>query len=291
VTLNVRPIIVNTCPVATGTNVSVNAGSSLSFNLNAGDIDGDPLQFSITQAPAHGIVVVQVATGAATYTPAAGYTGPDSFKFKANDGHCDSQEATVNINVLPTGNTAPHAQITASPLVDFSPAVANKVLISCNGSNACLLLDGSLSSDAESPLSQLTFHWSIVPLLPFATGVTVTECFELGTPTILLTVTDPGGLSGTDSLTIDVVSAGESIGLLIEKINSSVVARKNKRPFIATLKAAAASADRGQTHTAANQLHALQNKIRAQIAPSNPADAALWTRWAQNIIDALNACE
>jgi len=54
------------------------------------------------------------------------------------------------------------------------------------------------------------------------------------------------------------------------------------------LKAATASTDRGQNVAAANQLHAFQNKVRAQIAPSDPALAQLWIHMAQEIIDALN---
>ncbi len=34
-----------------------------------------------------------------TYTPAAGYSGADSFTFKANDGQADSNVATVAISV------------------------------------------------------------------------------------------------------------------------------------------------------------------------------------------------
>ena len=36
-----------------------------------------------------------------TYTPNAGFTGPDTFTYKANDGTADSNEATVTITVLP----------------------------------------------------------------------------------------------------------------------------------------------------------------------------------------------
>ena len=53
----------------------------MNFNLSGADSDNDPLEFVITQAPAHGTLVVAVLTGAAIYSPAAGYCGPDSFKF------------------------------------------------------------------------------------------------------------------------------------------------------------------------------------------------------------------
>ena len=51
------------------------------------------------------------------------------------------------------------------------------------------------------------------------------------------------------------------------------------------------AAERGQAHTAGNMLSAFQNKVRAQAAQDNPEEAALWIRWAQNIIDALNRCD
>jgi hypothetical protein len=286
-TITLTPV--NDCPTADSQTVTVDLNSTANLTLVGHDVDGDALQYSVSQAPAHGVVVLQVNTGAATYTPTAGYSGPDLFKFKASDGHCDA-EGTVTINVR-TACTPPVARITASPLVDFSPEVTHKVLISCNGSNACLRLDGSLSSDAESPLSELTFQWFVEPgALPVATGMIVTNCLDVGTQVIDLVVTDPCHLSGHDSLTVDVISAGEAIDELIDRVNSSTVARKNKRPFIATLKAASASAERGQTRTAANQLHAFQNKVRAQVSKDNPGEAAIWTQWAQNIIDALSRC-
>ena len=57
------------------------------------------LVFSVVSAPAHGTLT---GTGAnLTYTPVAGYSGPDVFSYKANDGTGDSNVATVTINVLP----------------------------------------------------------------------------------------------------------------------------------------------------------------------------------------------
>jgi hypothetical protein len=291
-TFTINVACVNDCPTANPLSVTATQGATLNFQLVGSDPEGDPLQYAIAQAPAHGVVVLQVQTGAASYTPTAGYTGPDSFSFTVTDGQCVSAPAVVSITVLGGGNLPPTARITATPLADFTPEVPEKLLISCNGSNACLLLDGSLSSDPESPLSALTFDWYLLTPAPvqFASGVLATTCLELGTHTISLVVTDPSGATGSDSLTVEVLSSGEAIEELINKINESSVARKNKRPFIASLKAAAASAERGQAHTAANQLHAFQNKVRAQVSKDNPADAATWTRWAQQIIDALDRC-
>ena len=282
----------NHCPVANPLSLFVGLNGQVNFQLVATDLDMDPLTYSISGAPAHGIVVLQVQTGAASYSPSQGYTGPDSFSFTANDGKCTSPSATVSITVTNVGggsNTAPTAKIVASPLADLSPLVANKVLISNNGSNACVQLDGSMSSDKESPLSALKLQWFIVPsAVPFASGLVTSNCLELGTYTIMLVVTDPQGLAGTESLIIDVLTAGEATDELITFIDQSQIARSVKRPFFATLKSAIVAADRGQNVVAANLLHAFQNKVRAQIAPSDATLARELTRMAQEIIDALN---
>ncbi len=39
------------------------------------------------------------ATGAFTYTPLAGRTGADSFRFRANDGTVNSAQTTISINI------------------------------------------------------------------------------------------------------------------------------------------------------------------------------------------------
>ena len=60
-------------------------------------MEGSPLTYAIVTGPAHGTL-----SGTApnlTYTPAASYSGPDSFTFKANDGAADSNVASVLIQV------------------------------------------------------------------------------------------------------------------------------------------------------------------------------------------------
>ena len=284
-TFDLNIVCVNACPVANAQSLTAEQGSSVNFQLTGTDSDGDALTYAISSPPAHGTVVLQTS-GAGTYTPAAGYSGPDSFSFTVNDGVCTSPAAVVSVTVRPITNQRPTAKIVASPLYDFD--LDHQVaLIGCAGDAACLVLDGSQSSDPDG--DALTYQWFLEPSpVPFATGVLVTNCLEAGTHTLVLAVDDghPGG-TATDSVTVEVIDAGEALELLIGKVNDSNIARKNKRPFIATLKAATASIDRGQCHTAANQLHAFQNKVRAQVSRNNPDDAECWIRWAQHIIDAL----
>ena len=50
-----------------------------------------------------------VCTQNAVYTPNTGYSGPDSFTYKANDGAADSNLATATIDVLVPPNSPPTA--------------------------------------------------------------------------------------------------------------------------------------------------------------------------------------
>ena len=75
----------------------VGAGSVLE-----NDTDGnlDPLTAAVVDAPAHGQLVFS-PDGKFTYTPNAGYLGPDSFTYRASDGALLSNLATVHLTVIP----------------------------------------------------------------------------------------------------------------------------------------------------------------------------------------------
>jgi hypothetical protein len=59
--------------------------------------------------------------------------------------------------------------------------------------------------------------------------------------------------------------------------------------MIATLKASAASFERGNPISAINQLEAFQNKVRAQLGRTQPALADQLIRAAQELIDLWTA--
>lgn len=82
-------------------------------------------------------------------------------------------------------------------------------------------------------------------------------------------------------------TAAEAVERCIDLVDTMNLARKNKRPLLASLKAAAAAFDRGAIGAAMNQLNAAQNKIRAQVAPSNPAAAEALTDCIRRILSAI----
>src|SRR5438067_7133515 len=74
VAVTVTPV--NDAPVATAQSVTTNQDTAKAISLTASDVDGDTLTYAVVTAPAHGTL-----SGVApnlTYTPAAGYNGPDS---------------------------------------------------------------------------------------------------------------------------------------------------------------------------------------------------------------------
>jgi hypothetical protein len=89
----------NRPPQASDQSVTTAQDTPIAITLVASDLDGDDLTYAVVTGPTHGTL-----TGTApdlTYTPEAGYIGPDSLTFKANDGIADSNVATVNISVTP----------------------------------------------------------------------------------------------------------------------------------------------------------------------------------------------
>lgn len=96
---------VDHAPVAIAGSLTVDEGGTGSATLSATDADGDQLEYAISTEPAHGTVTLVGAT--ATYTPAAGYSGDDSFEFTATDGSATSDPATVSITVSPVAVNHP----------------------------------------------------------------------------------------------------------------------------------------------------------------------------------------
>jgi hypothetical protein len=65
---------------------------------NDSDGDGNPLTAAVVAGPTNGSLVLK-ADGSFTYKPNAGFSGKDSFTYRANDGAADSNVATVTIAI------------------------------------------------------------------------------------------------------------------------------------------------------------------------------------------------
>jgi serine protease len=88
---------VNQAPTADSQSVSTKVGTPVAITLTASDPDDDVLLFSIVNGPTSGALSGEAPN--LTYTPSVGFTGTDSFSFKANDSKLDSNIAVVTITV------------------------------------------------------------------------------------------------------------------------------------------------------------------------------------------------
>ena len=100
VSITINPV--NDNPVANVDVAEVVSGQSVIVPvlLNDIDVDGDTLSVSgIATDPSHGTVAVN-PDNTITYTPNAGYTGPDSFSYIVSDGNGGAAVAAVNLTIF-----------------------------------------------------------------------------------------------------------------------------------------------------------------------------------------------
>jgi hypothetical protein len=119
-TVNATVGTTNRAPVALDRSVSATSGVAAAWTPSVSDPDGDTLSCSIVSQPAHGSASVAADCSSGSYTSTAGYSGPDSFTYKATDpSNADSPPATVNATVTAgsssgTFNPAADAYVTSS---------------------------------------------------------------------------------------------------------------------------------------------------------------------------------
>jgi RHS repeat-associated protein len=127
VTVTVTPV--NDAPVAQAQALTTPVDTALSLTLTALDVDGDARTYTVVTQPSHGTLTGTAPT--LTYTPQAGYAGPDSFTFQANDGTTDSAVATITLTVNPPPTVtltppSPTAEITTHTLYSIQGTVTDE---------------------------------------------------------------------------------------------------------------------------------------------------------------------
>lgn len=119
VTITVVPI--NDPPVAVDDSVSTDEDIPVTADVLANDydVDGDPLQVSISAGPSNGAAVVN-PDGSITYTPDPDYNGPDSLTYSIGDPSGAAASAIVSITVTPV-NDPPVAGDDSAETEHFTP--------------------------------------------------------------------------------------------------------------------------------------------------------------------------
>ncbi len=84
-------------PACSDASASTAFGTAVTVPVTCTDADGDTVTLAGIDGPAHGSVTFSGLS--ATYTPAAGFSGTDSFRVRGSDGSDNSAPATVTVQV------------------------------------------------------------------------------------------------------------------------------------------------------------------------------------------------
>ena len=88
----------NYAPFAFSQRIKLFQDESVSIDLVAEDVENDSLSYEIIKQPDNGKILGQLPNF--TYEPNSGFTGKDTFSFRANDGFSKSSAVTVTLSVL-----------------------------------------------------------------------------------------------------------------------------------------------------------------------------------------------
>ncbi|TRX76530.1 Ig-like domain-containing protein [Pseudomonas mangiferae] len=182
----------NPPPVTRDSSVTTDANTPLNGVLVATDVDGDPLSFSVLQQPAHGSLALN-ADGTFTYTPASGYSGPDSFSYQVTDSDGGVATAVVTIDV----GAANHAPVSTGPIATQSASDAGPFTLNVAGN----------FSDADG--DPLTYSASGLPA-----GLSIDPATGLISGTLANNASTQG-LNGSGAYTV-VVAASDGNGGRVE---------------------------------------------------------------------------
>lgn len=141
IAITINPV--NDPPIAYNQSVNVAPNTAKSITLTASDVDNASLAYIILAPPSNGTLTPQSEANV-TYTPATGFSGDDSFTFKANDGEFDGNIATVSLTVSavdPNTNLARNKPVSAS-----STNSSNPTTHAADGNASTYWRSGSLSS-------------------------------------------------------------------------------------------------------------------------------------------------
>lgn len=204
---------VNQPPGATDSAVTTTEDTAVATPLSATDPDGDPLEYAIVTPPAHG--TLSGTAPALTYTPAAGYVGPDSFQWTASDGLLTSNTATASITVeaeepppnqapvaLPDGYTTPQD----TPLAQAAPGVLGN--------------DSDADGDALTAIAVTGASHGTVTLASDGSFTYMPEAGFVGTDSFTYRASDGNVTSAPTSVTIQVTEVTSNPGVVSGSIDA-----------------------------------------------------------------------
>jgi len=195
-TVSVSVQVPNRPPVAENDSYAVLAGSSgnlFPVLANDSDPDGDNLSITGVGTPAHGSA--SASGNQVSYTPAAGYTGADSFSYTISDGRGGSATATVTVSVR-GGNRPPIANADAYSVAADSSNNLFDVLANDSDPDGDALAISAAGGAAHGTVSISGNRVSYTPAAGFS-----------GSDSFSYTIRDPLGATASATVSVTVVGA------------------------------------------------------------------------------------
>lgn len=183
--IQAQPLAAGVPPLANGASLAVYEGQPVTGQLAAVDAALNPLSYAVTAAPSHGQLKLTTATGAYTYTPAAGYTGKDSFSFTAKDGVTNLRSSAAAVAIT----------VTALPL-QAVPPLANDLSLTLYSGQAYTGMLSAIDVDGNA----MSYAISTQPQHGTASVDAATGSFTY-TPAAGYTGSDSFAYTATDSTT------------------------------------------------------------------------------------------
>jgi hypothetical protein len=201
-TVSITVTAVNDAPVANPDTYNRHTGTMLngsSVLVNDTDIDsGDNLTAILVSGPTHASAFTFNADGTFVYTPVTGYSGMDTFTYKANDGTVDSNIATVSITETAVNNApviTEGASTNASMSPDGSPTPFSLTLHATDADGDTLTW--SINTPAEHGVASASGTGQ-------SKAIAYTPALNyIGDDSFVVQVADGNG--GTDKITVNVI--------------------------------------------------------------------------------------
>ncbi len=152
-----------TLPVCSDITATVPYETAAALTLSCSDADGKTVAFAIAGAPAHGTLGALGAGGQVTYTPAAGFSGPDSFTFTANNADGTAVPATASITVgqppagVPAGQSSASAPRQTAAQLALACTTRKLVLTDILERGSRVLLEGAADSSLVGKRVKIIF--------------------------------------------------------------------------------------------------------------------------------------
>jgi len=195
----------NNPPIAdAGADQSISEGNPVTLDgIGSTDPDSNPITYSWSQTAGSPVTLSGATTSNPTFSaPLVSSTEVLTFQLIVNDGIDDSTPSTVDITV--NDNNAPVADAGLDQTVIDNDANDFET-VTLNGSG----------SDPDGIIT--AYEWREGTTI-LGTSAALTRSFSLGTHTLTLTVTDDGGATGTDSVTL-IVNPKPTISEVVITVN------------------------------------------------------------------------